>query len=153
VTGKANLALIDENEDYCLALEYAEPDAHGIGKLSLNLQVGSGGDRFMELVRGFSTKEVEYELYPTAPILKKHALTIYLHDGHYVSNARLATVSSWPIKTFTSMVVYEKTRPLKPRPPPSPYPHYLLTRSLSCSDRIMSALLPRPKSRKKPGLA
>jgi hypothetical protein len=91
VIGKANMALIDEDPDFCLALEYAEPDANGIGKLSLNLQVGSGGDRLMQRIRDFSTPEVEYELYPTAPILKKHALTIYLHDGHFVSNARLAT--------------------------------------------------------------
>jgi hypothetical protein len=118
VIGKANMALIDEDPDFCLALEYAEPDANGIGKLSLNLQVGSGGDRLMERIRDFSTNEVEYELYPTAPILKKHALTIYLHDGHFISNARLATTIAKCNPGLKGNFTLTDIKEMKPRVPP-----------------------------------
>ena len=91
VIGRANADLVDMDPDYCLALEHAEPNEDGIGKLTLNLQPGSGGQQFIEVIRGYSTPEVQYELYPTAPLLKKHALTIFLHDGHFIRNARLAT--------------------------------------------------------------
>ena len=46
VVGRANADLVGENTDWCLVLEYAEPDDHGLGKLALNMQDSRGADRF-----------------------------------------------------------------------------------------------------------
>jgi hypothetical protein len=118
VIGRANADLVDQEPDYCLALEHAEPNEDGIGKVTLNLQPGSGGLQFLEVVRGYSTDEVQYELYPTAPLLKKHALTIFLHDGHFIRNGRLATTIAKcnpGLKgTFTLVDIKELSPKLKP---------------------------------------
>ena len=118
VIGRANADLVDSDPDYCLALEHAEPNEDGIGKITLNLRPGGGGMQFIEIIRGYSTSEVQYELYPTAPLLKKHALTIFLHDGHYIRNARLATTIAKcnpGLKgSFTLVDIKELTPKLKP---------------------------------------
>jgi hypothetical protein len=92
VVGRANADLIAENTDWCLTLEYAEADDKGIGRIALNLQAGSGASRFRDLIRSYSTEKVEFETYPITAILKRHAISAYLHSGHYVRNPQLAAV-------------------------------------------------------------
>jgi hypothetical protein len=92
VVGRANGDLISENTDWCLTLEFAEPDDSGVGRIALNLQEGSGAARFRELIRSYSTSQVDYETYPITAILRKHALSAFLHSGHYVRNENLAAV-------------------------------------------------------------
>ena len=89
VVGRANADLIAENTDWCLTLDYAEADDKGIGRIALNLQGGSGANRFRDLKWSFSTETVEFETYPITAILKHNAIPAFLHSGHY------STTLSW----------------------------------------------------------
>ena len=92
VTGRAFAQLASEKVEWCMVVEFAEVNDRGLGIVSLNAQDMAGLRRYREIIRGFSSEDIQYETYPTATLLKKHAVTMYLHDGHYLQNKQLGQI-------------------------------------------------------------
>ena len=92
LTGAANYQLIMENPNWGLVMDSCEPDAVGVGFISLNYQYRAGAERFKQLIQGYSTPELKVQLYPTTKHLNRCALSIYLHSQHFVPTERLASV-------------------------------------------------------------
>ena len=92
LTGAANYQLIMENPNWGLVTDSCEPDAVGVGFLSLNYQYREGAERYKQIIQGYSTPELKVQLYPTTKHLNRCALSIYLHSQHFVPTERLASV-------------------------------------------------------------
>ena len=92
VTGRAYSQLVAENMDWCVVVDFAEVNDRGLGIVSLNGQDMDGLQRYRQILRSFSSEAISYETYPTATILKKHAVTMYLHDGHYIRNDQIGPI-------------------------------------------------------------
>ena len=92
LTGAANYQLILENPNWGLVTDSCEPDAVGVGFISLNYQYRDGAERYKKIIQGYSTAEMKVQLYPTTKHLNRCALSIYLHSQHFVPTERLASV-------------------------------------------------------------
>ena len=92
LTGAANYQLILENPNWGLVTDSCEPDAVGVGFLSLNYQYRQGAERYKEIIQGYSTPEMKVQLYPTTKHLNRCALSVFLHGQHFVPTERLASV-------------------------------------------------------------
>ena len=92
LTGAANYQLILENPNWGLVTDNCEPDAVGVGFISLNYQYREGAERYKQIMQGYSTSDMKVQLYPTTKHLNRCALSIYLHSQHYVPTERLASV-------------------------------------------------------------
>ena len=92
LTGAANYQLILEDPNWGLVADSCEPDATGVGFISLNYQYRAGAERFKQIIQGYSTDEMRVQLYPTTKHLNRCALSIYLHGQHFVPTERLASV-------------------------------------------------------------
>ena len=92
LTGAANYQLILENPNWGLVTDSCEPDAVGVGFISLNYQYREGAERYKRIIQSYSTAEMKVQLYPTTKHLNRCALSIYLHGQHYVPTERLASV-------------------------------------------------------------
>ena len=92
LTGAANYQLIMENPNWGLVTDSCEPDAVGVGFLSLNYQYRQGAERYKQIIQGYSTPEMKVQLYPTTKHLNRCALSIFLHSQHFVPTERLASV-------------------------------------------------------------
>ena len=92
LTGAANYQLILENPNWGLVTDSCEPDAVGVGFISLNYQYRSGAERYKRIIQSYSTPEMKVQLYPTTKHLNRCALSIFLHSQHYVPTERLASV-------------------------------------------------------------
>jgi hypothetical protein len=90
LASKANWQLMDESALYCLIVEDIKVNDQGIGIIVLNYQGnGEGAERYRQILRGFSTPELGVETYPVSNLLKRYALTIYLHRQHSVPDHRI----------------------------------------------------------------
>jgi hypothetical protein len=58
----------------------------------LNAQDREGLERYRGIIRDSGSGDISYETYPTATILKKHAISMFLHDGHYVRNDQIGPI-------------------------------------------------------------
>ena len=92
LTGAANYQLILENPNWGLVTDSCEPDAVGVGFISLNYQYRAGAERYKRIIQSYSTPEMKVQLYPTTKHLNRCALSIFLHSQHYVPTERLASV-------------------------------------------------------------
>jgi hypothetical protein len=92
ITGRAYAQLTAENMDWCGVVEFAEVNDRGYGIMNLSAQDREGLERFREIIRQSGSGEISYETYPTATILKKHAISMFLHDGHYVRNDQIGPI-------------------------------------------------------------
>ena len=92
LTGAANYQLILENPNWGLVTDSCEPDAVGVGFISLNYQYRTGAERYKKIIQSYSTEEMKVQLYPTTKHLNRCALSIYLHAQHFVPTERLASV-------------------------------------------------------------
>ena len=92
LTGAANYQLILENPNWGLVTDSCEPDAVGVGFISLNYQYRAGAERYKSIIQSYSTPEMKVQLYPTTKHLNRCALSIFLHSQHYVPTERLASV-------------------------------------------------------------
>jgi hypothetical protein len=93
LAGKANWQLIDESAMNCLVVEDINVNDAGVGIIVLNYQgEGLGAERYRAILRGFSTPELGIETYPVADMLKRYALTIFLHRHHSVPDHRIGEV-------------------------------------------------------------
>ena len=92
LTGAANYQLILENPNWGLVTDSCEPDAVGVGFISLNYQYREGAERYKKIIQSYSTDEMKVQLYPTTKHLNRCALSIYLHSQHFVPTKRLASV-------------------------------------------------------------
>ena len=59
-----------------------ESNDSGAGIISLNYQDNRGAERFRSILRDFSTPQMGIETYPISTILKRYALSVYLHRHH-----------------------------------------------------------------------
>ena len=90
LASKANWQLMDESALYCLVVEDIKVNDQGLGIIVLDYQDnGTGAERYRAILRGFSTPELGVETYPVADLLKRYALTIYLHRQHSVPDHRI----------------------------------------------------------------
>ena len=92
LTGAANYQLILEDPNWGLVADSCEPDATGVGFISLNYQYRAGAERFKQILQGYSTDDMKVQLYPTTKHLNRCALSIFLHSQHFVPTERLASV-------------------------------------------------------------
>jgi hypothetical protein len=93
LAGKANWQLLDEAAVHCLVVEDIAMNDSGVGVIVLNYQNnGEGAERFRAILRGFSTPQMEVETYPVADLLKRYALTIFLHKHHSIPDHRIGEV-------------------------------------------------------------
>ena len=92
MTGQAYAQLAAENIEWCTVVDFAEVNDRGLGIISLNAQCLEGLRRYRQLIRAFGSGDIQYETYPTATLLKKHAVTLYLHDGHYIRNEQIGPI-------------------------------------------------------------
>ena len=92
LTGAANYQLILEDPSWGLVTDSCEPDAVGVGFISLNYQYRAGAERYKQILQSYSTEDMNVQLYPTTKHLNRCALSIYLHSQHYVPTERLASV-------------------------------------------------------------
>jgi len=64
-----------------------------LGIIVLNYQDnGVGAERYRAILRGFSTEAMMVETYPVSDMLKRYALTIFLHRHHTVPDHRIGEV-------------------------------------------------------------
>ena len=92
LTGAANYQLILEDPNWGLVTDSCEPDAVGVGFISLNYQYRAGAERYKQILQSYSTEEMKVQLYPTTKHLNRCDLSIYLHSHYYVPTERLASV-------------------------------------------------------------
>jgi hypothetical protein len=77
----------------CLVVEDISVNDAGLGIIVLNYQgEGLGAERYRTILRSFSTQAMEVETYPVADMLKRYALTIFLHRHHSVPDHRIGEV-------------------------------------------------------------
>ena len=81
VTGSCNAALLQENLDWCNVLEHAEVSKTGIGYITLNYGSHKAAERYRELIISCSTPSVRFATYPTTNVMKRYAITAFLHQG------------------------------------------------------------------------
>ena len=81
VTGTAAVKLLDISSNWVNVVEYAEVNRGGIGVIILNYGNKRAAEAFRELVSEQSTDEVKYQTYPTGDMMKKYAITAFIHGG------------------------------------------------------------------------
>jgi hypothetical protein len=79
---KANWRLMTEKPAWCLVVQSYEVNDSGVGIISLNYQDPIGAEKFRDILRSFSTTDMMVETYPVSTILKRYALSVYLHRHH-----------------------------------------------------------------------
>ena len=92
LAGKASWQLMDEKAEYCLVVDSVAVNDAGIGLIGVNYQDMDGAERFRGILRSYSTDDMLVETYPVSDILKRHALTIFLHRHHHTPDHRIGDV-------------------------------------------------------------
>jgi hypothetical protein len=92
LAGKASWQLIDEKAEYCLVVETVAVNDSGIGIIGLSYKDFDGAERYRAILRSYSSEAMIVETYPVSDILKRHALTIYLHRHHHTPDHRIGEV-------------------------------------------------------------
>jgi hypothetical protein len=72
--------------------------------------------RYRQILRDFSSEAISYETYPTATLLKKHAVTMFLHDGHYIRNEQIGPIFARRNPELAGKFTIASIKELKPRP-------------------------------------
>ena len=75
------MQLITISEQWATVVEYAEVNRGGIGIITLNYGYKLAEEKFRELIVGLSTDDVTYQTYPTGDLMKKYAITAFIHSG------------------------------------------------------------------------
>ena len=81
VTGSCNAALIEENTNWCNVLEGAETSRTGVGIITLNYGSLKAAERFRALIVSCSTATVRFATYPVTNVMRRYAITAFLHQG------------------------------------------------------------------------
>jgi hypothetical protein len=92
LAGKASWQLMDEKAEYCLVVDTVAVNDSGIGIIGLSYKDFDGAERYRAILRSYSSEEMIVETYPVSDILKRHALTIYLHKHHHTPDHRIGEV-------------------------------------------------------------
>ena len=92
LAGKASWELMDEKAEYCLVVDSVAVNDAGIGLIGINYQDLDGAERYRAILRSYSTEAMMVETYPVSDILKRHALTIFLHRHHHTPDHRIGEV-------------------------------------------------------------
>ena len=77
--------------DWCNVVESSYRNKDGLGVIRMNFVDLVAVNAFKTFIKTQSTRtpEVVHDIYPMAAWLRKHALTMYLHSGHYTRNPKL----------------------------------------------------------------
>ena len=81
ITGTAAIKLLEVSRTWVNVVEYAEVNRGGVGVIILNYGNKRAVDTFRELVVQQSTDEVAYQTYPTGDMMRKYAITAFIHAG------------------------------------------------------------------------
>ena len=81
ITGTAAIKLLEVSRTWVNVVEYAEVNRGGVGIIILNYGNRRAADTFRELVVQQSTDEVTYQTYPTGDMMRKYAITAFIHAG------------------------------------------------------------------------
>jgi hypothetical protein len=92
LAGKASWQLMDEKAEYCLVVDTVAVNDSGIGLIGLSYRDFQGAERYRSILRSYSTDDMLVETYPVSDILKRHALTIFLHRHHHTPDHRIGEV-------------------------------------------------------------
>ena len=81
VAGTAAVKLLDICAEWVNIVEHAEVNRGGIGIIILNLGIRRAVDSYRDLIVKQSTDRVAYQTYPTGDLMKKYAITAFIHAG------------------------------------------------------------------------
>jgi hypothetical protein len=104
-----------EKVEWCSVVEFAEVNDRGLGIISLNGQNLEAMARYRAIIREFGSGDIIYETYPTATLLKKHAVTVYLHDGHYLRNEQIGPIFARKNPDLVGKFTIASIKELKPK--------------------------------------
>ena len=77
----ATMQLLEYNEDWVNTIEYADVGRGGIGILVLNYGNQVAADMVREYIVRQSTSLVAYQTYPVGDMMKRYAVTAFIHAG------------------------------------------------------------------------
>ena len=69
---------------WCNVVERSGIMKAGLGLIKLNYGYHDGVAVFRDSVTGQSTKDVTYNTYPAADLIKKYGISVFIHQGYKV---------------------------------------------------------------------
>ena len=104
----ATLQLLEYNEDWVQTIEFADLNRGGIGVLVLNYGNQVAADRVREYIVRQSTALVSYQTYPIGDMMKRYAVTAFIHAGNYLNLAKtkVTNYSPTPNNLYTLLAKY-----------------------------------------------
>ena len=85
----ATMQLLEYNEDWVNTIEYADVGRGGIGILVINYGNQVATDMVREYIVRQSTSLVAYQTYPVGDMMKRYAVTEFIHAGKNTKNYSL----------------------------------------------------------------
>ena len=84
LVNKATLDLLEYNDDWVNTIEFADVGRGGIGVLVLNYGNQVAADMVREFIVRQSNSLVSYQTYPIGDMMKRYAVTAFIHAGSLI---------------------------------------------------------------------
>ena len=122
------MQLLEYNEDWVHTIEYADVGKGGIGVLVLNYGNTLAADMVREFIVRQSTPDVSFQTYPVGDMMKRYAVTAFIHAGKKSNKQIYINTITNPILTTNNFLArnVKKNHPKKPKETLS-YSLYYLT--------------------------
>ena len=82
IVNKAITALLRTNIAWCNVCSNNGVNKLGIGVIQLNYGYPEGAETMRRIIEQMSTPMVSYNTYPAVDLIKRHAVTVFVHDGY-----------------------------------------------------------------------